>query len=279
MVSLPGRGPGALAVLDFGPKARPVDLVLLHANGFNALTYRHILEPLAAHFRILAPDMRGHGASTLPAIVKDRTGWDDFRDDLLAMLQTLAIEGAVLSGHSLGGTTCLSAAPQARNRVRRLVLLDPVIPPRGPMALDSEHDLIAGARRRRAHFPDRASVLAAYAHRKAFAGWAGGMLADYVEAGFVDAPEGGVRLACAPAWEASTYALAPAVDVWPALQHPPCPVEILIAESDSTCRIEGEAERVSRKISSRVIADASHFLPMERPDLVVAALADALARS
>jgi len=252
--------------------------VFLHANGFNAFTYRRILQPLAARFRILALDLRGHGASTLPAVGEGRTGWNDFRDDLLAMLETLAIERPVLSGHSMGGTTCLAAAALAPSRVRRLVLLDPVIPPRRPMAGAGGHDLVEGARRRRAHFASRSAALEAYAHRPAFAGWSEGMLADYIEAGFHDAPEGGVRLACAPAWEASTFVLAHTLDVWPALESPPCPVEILKAERESTCWVE-RGDAPGKKVTLRVIAGASHFLPMEQPEVVGAALVDALARA
>ncbi len=61
----PPAGPGEMAFLDFGPPDRAPDLVFLHANGFNARAYRTILEPLAASLRILAPDQRGHGATTL----------------------------------------------------------------------------------------------------------------------------------------------------------------------------------------------------------------------
>ena len=52
-VALPSRG-GEMALLDFGPAERPVDMVFSHANGFNARTYRSILAPLAADLRILA---------------------------------------------------------------------------------------------------------------------------------------------------------------------------------------------------------------------------------
>jgi pimeloyl-ACP methyl ester carboxylesterase len=82
-----------LAVLDFGPPERAYDLVFLHANGFNALTYRRVLAPLAADFRILALDQRGHGASSLTTVIEGRTDWGDFRDDLVLLLETLDLRG------------------------------------------------------------------------------------------------------------------------------------------------------------------------------------------
>ena len=84
-IDLPARG-GAMAALEFGPADRPPDLVFLHANGFNARTYRAILAPLAADLRILALDLRGHGASTPADRIRAAQGWLDFRDDLLALL-------------------------------------------------------------------------------------------------------------------------------------------------------------------------------------------------
>src|SRR5258706_12153138 len=84
MIPLPTRG-GAMAGLEFGPRDRPVDIVFSHANGFNARTYRTVLQPLAADLRILALDLRGHGASTLPTVIEGPQGWLQFRDDLLAL--------------------------------------------------------------------------------------------------------------------------------------------------------------------------------------------------
>ena len=66
------RGEGFINVLDFGDRKRPVDLVFVHANGFNALTYRTLLAPLSGSLRIWAPDLRGHGGTTLPAEGADR---------------------------------------------------------------------------------------------------------------------------------------------------------------------------------------------------------------
>src|ERR1700710_1513951 len=107
-IPLPTRG-GAMAALEFGPQDRPVDIIFSHANGFNGRTYRTILRPLGATLRILALDLRGHGASTLPAVIEGRQGWLDFREDLLALLAAACEAPAVLAGHSMGGTSSLLA--------------------------------------------------------------------------------------------------------------------------------------------------------------------------
>ena len=275
-LELAGRGPGFMSALDFGPRERPIELVFLHANGFNALTYRAILAPLVRERRILAVDQRGHGASTLATEVAGRRDWLDLRDDLLALLEALDLSDVVLAGHSMGGTVSILANAPAAGRARELVLFDPVIMSGQPPLGRGEGDrsgMVEAARRRRTLFPDRAAAMDAYRGRGAFRTWPADMLADFVNGGFVEDSGGGVRLACSPAWEASGYA-AQDHDVLGALARSIRPTRILKAEIDSTCRIEAAPQWPLVEIE--VVAGASHFLPMERPELATAALADAL---
>ncbi len=274
---LTGRGPGSVGGIDLGPAERPVDLVFLHANGFNALTYRHLLTPLAERWRILAIDQRGHGATTLPADPAGRAGWQDLRDDLLALLEALDLRGVVLSGHSMGGTVSVLAAALAPERARALVLLDPVMFPRTHGPAGEPSPMVAAALRRRSVFADRAAALAAYRGRGAFATWPEEMLEDYVAAGLVDQPGGEVALACTPQWEASNYA-AQGHDSWGAVERYPGPVTVLAAEMGSTFRPpEGPAlDVLAPRMRMERLAGATHFLPMEQPERVRQALADAL---
>ncbi|MBX3485973.1 alpha/beta hydrolase [Phenylobacterium sp.] len=268
-VGLPGRG-GAMAVLDFGPEDRPVDVVFSHANGFNGRTYRTILGPLAQDHRILALDLRGHGASTLPAVIEGRQGWTEFRDDLLALLREVAETPVVLAGHSMGGTTSLLAAAAAPETVKALALFDPVIFDAALAAPDlmGDNPLAQGADRRRAVFPDKAAALAAYTGRGAFRSWRPEQLADYVEAGFAPTGDGQVTLTCTPAWEASNFRIHN-YDPWAAFRAVRCPIRMLRAESASTARIDdnlGDLDAVGARCET--VPGTTHFLPMERPDLV-----------
>lgn len=278
MTPLPGRG-GAMHVLDFGPPGRPVDLVFSHANGFNARTYRTILGPLAADLRVLATDLRGHGASALPAQVEGREGWTLFRDDLLAFLEVEAEGPVVLAGHSMGGTSSLLAAAEAPERVKALVLFDPVIFDAAMLSPAGAGDspLVQGALKRRATFPNRPAAVEAYRGRGAFRTWSEAQLADYVAAGFRDLPGGEVTLACTPAWEASSYRMH-AYDPWAALAASRCPIHILRAETGTTAWLDARLRDLTAdgRVKVETVAGTSHFLPMERPDLVRAALRQAL---
>lgn len=276
-VALPARG-GEMAVLDFGPADRPVDVVFSHANGFNARTYRTILGPLAADLRILALDLRGHGATSIPAVVEGRQGWDEFREDLLALVAAETQGPVVLAGHSMGGTSSLLAAAASPERVKALVLFDPVIfTPSQRVGEMGDNPLAEGALRRRAVFPSKAAAVEAYTGRGAFRSWSATQLADYVEAGFRETDTGEVTLTCTPAWEASNFRTHN-YDPWAAFRATRCPIRILKAEIGSTARLEeGQAElEATGRIRVDLIPGTSHFLPMERPELVRDVLREAV---
>ncbi|TGD98267.1 alpha/beta fold hydrolase [Methylobacterium nonmethylotrophicum] len=261
---------GRLAALEFGPAERPLDALLLHANGFNARTYRSLLEPLA-DLHVLAYDHRGHGRTTLPAEPAGRTDWWDVTNDLIALLDRLEAGPLVLIGHSMGGTASLLAAAERPERVRRLVLLDPVIQP--PERRGEGHaGLAEGARKRRSTFPSREAALAAYRGRGAFRTWPEAPLADYVADGFHDAPDG-VTLACTGAWEASSY-LAQGHDPWAALARLSCPAEVLRAETGSTCALDASPRP---DVTVETVPGTTHFLPFEAPERVRAAIRRAVA--
>ena len=269
MIDLPSRG-GAMATLEWGPTNRPIDVIWSHANGFNGLTYRSILAPLGDTLRVMAVDLRGHGASRLPADVEGRTDWYDMRDDVLALLEALDGPAAVLAGHSMGGAASLMAAAQAPGRVRGLVLFDPVVlPPEASAAARAggtgDNPLRAGALRRRAIFPDKAAARAAYAGRGAFRTWSEAMIADYVEAGFRDRADGQVELTCAPEWEASSFA-SQAHESAAAFAASRAPVDVLRAAEGSTCRFEPDPD--GGRIRVETAPGTTHFLPMERRELV-----------
>jgi pimeloyl-ACP methyl ester carboxylesterase len=268
---LPSRG-GEMAALEFGSLDRPLDLIFCHANGFNAQTYRTILGPLSAGLRILAIDLRGHGATSLPTELENRQGWAAYRDDLLALLAFVAPGPVVVAGHSMGATTSLMAAPHAQGAIRRLVLFDPVLmPERGePVPGDiAQSPMVQGALRRRSQFASREAAIAAYEGRGAFKTWSLAQITDYVASGFVELDDGTVELACAPAWEASNFAVYDH-QAWAAALACPCPVQILRAEHGSTCRIDDHIDTLlaTGRYEIDTVAGTSHFLPMERPELV-----------
>jgi len=271
---LPSRG-GDMAALEFGPAERPVDIVFCHANGFNARTYRTILAPLAAELRLLALDLRGHGATRLPADPERLSGWDVFADDLLAVLQLATDRPVVLAGHSLGAITCLLAAVAAPAQVRSLVLFEPVMLDAAALGAPMpEHPITRATLRRRETFPSRAAMMDAYRGRGAFETWSEAQLADYAAGGLVETDAGEVALACRPAWEAAIYAQQD-VHAWEAMGKVRCPLRILAGVEGSS--VGPRAQALARAVGARleITPGTTHFLPMERPELVRQALREA----
>ncbi len=275
-------GAGEMAVLDFGDPNRPVDMVFAHATGFNAMTYRSLLAPLAERYRIWAPDLRGHGRSDLPTSPGWKHSWHDHRDDLTALLDFLDGPPVVLAGHSMGATSSLLAAAERPDRVRALALLDPVIWNRlAVLALNlpllrrsaRKIPLAQNARKRRARFDSTEAAFQAYRGRGAFKGWPDAMLADYLTDGLAQDADG-VALTCVPEWESANYA-AQAHNPWLALGRVPHPIRILKAETHSTCFVPDHAFGMTH-VEARTLAGGNHFFPMLMPDAARQHLADSL---
>ncbi len=280
-ISLNGGAMSCLFWDQAGPDA-PF-LHFAHANGFNAQTYTRILGPLADQMRIVASDLRGHGMSTLAADPETHESWYLYRDDLIALLETLDTGPVVLAGHSMGATSSLLVAIARPDLVRALVLFEPVILPRMYFwqveiwrMLGIKEPLTPfakGALNRRAQWPDRETVVRGYTGRGAFKTWPVDILADYVDGGTRVCADGTVELACAPAWEAANFS-SHNHNFWPRLVKVTCPVTILRGAIGSTCpepRARALTARLSH-VSDRAVDGATHFLPMERPDLVVETL-------
>ena len=272
-------GAGTMSVLDFGDPKRPVDLIFVHANGFNAATYRSLLEPLSGSLRIWAPDLRGHGRTRLPTHTAGRWNWHDHRDDLIALLDAVKGPPVVLSGHSIGGTSGLMAAAERPDTVSRLVLFDPVIWTRPMVAafsvfrsVASRSPVVASALRRRRTFDSREQALAAYVGRGAFKGWPEIAVADYLSDGLVETADG-LTLACTPEWEASNYA-AQSHNPYRALRRLHRPVRVLKAETGALCHLRSDPRR---DVTVETVPGGGHLFPMLQPDIARDALAQATA--
>lgn len=267
--------------LNFGRTSGPIDLVFLHATGFCALTYRHTLAPLGPEHRVVAFDLRGHGHTTLPARAWALTHWYGYASDVVAAICQLS-DGhpppRVIAGHSMGGTVALLALALNPSIASALLLIDPaVVPPRmrrmlmlpfAPRLMRTRIPIARSALRRRAEFPTASEVLKNYQGRGAFKTWLPGFLEDYVEGGFAARDDGTVSLRCAPIWESATFT-SHRHDLRKALLALSVPAHLLVAEHGSTsARAVPMLREYAPALKIEVVAGSSHFIPMERPELV-----------
>lgn len=95
-------------------------VVLSHGYLMDSEMFAPQVAALAPEFRVITWDERGHGSTPAAAPF---SYWDSAAD-VLALLDHLGIERAVLGGMSQGGFLSLRAALLAPGRVRGLVLID-----------------------------------------------------------------------------------------------------------------------------------------------------------
>jgi len=256
-----------LHYLDWGGDGPP--LILIHATGFLAALWRPIAERLAGRFRVVAVDQRGHGDSDQPA---DGYRFETFADDLQGEFDALELEAPLAVGHSSGGTIIVAHAGRHPGIVRRAVLIEPILPRPDwytqPPAGRSAFTLADGARKRRAVWPDRASIFEAYRSREMFQTWREDVLRLYVEEGTRPRKDGQVELKCPPEVEARFFEAVTRYDSWASLPRLLCPTLVLWgAKSHLHGRgLDDQAQQALPAARTVVVPETGHFLPQERPD-------------
>ena len=191
-----------ITALDWGGDGAP--LLLQHPNGFCAGGFDPLAQQLCDEFRPVAVDVRGHGGSDAPADLAACTFVNAARD-VLAALDALGLDEVVALGHSLGGAVVVILDALRPGVVRKALLCEAIAyesPPGGPAGTNR---MAAAARKRRAVWPDRATVLESYGSRPPLDRLDPPALEAYVRWGFHDRADGTVALACAPEVEARFF--------------------------------------------------------------------------
>lgn len=98
-------------------------VVLLHGFTSDHRMWLPVAEPLSQDYRIIAPDMRGHGATTAPEDLATYT-MEAFAGDVAALLDHLEVDICALAGCSFGGMVALQFAVTWPERLAALVLSD-----------------------------------------------------------------------------------------------------------------------------------------------------------
>src|SRR4051794_5058648 len=87
-------------------------VVLIHGHPFDRFVWRPQLDSLSESWRIVAPDLRGFGQSTVTA---GTVSMREFADDVWELLAGLGITAAAVVGLSMGGLVAMEmsiARPQ-----------------------------------------------------------------------------------------------------------------------------------------------------------------------
>lgn len=109
---------------------KPV-LILLHGIGSNLFSWEKIIPVLSEQFTIIAYDWVGFGLTTRPKpgtwTTDNPYGTSGQVNTLIGLMDALAVEKAVLVGHSFGGSIAGETALLHPDRVTGLILVDPAL--------------------------------------------------------------------------------------------------------------------------------------------------------
>lgn len=260
-----------------GQGAHVVAVHFAHATGFNANTYAPLLESLDPTIDVYAMDARGHGLSKASANPKTLRTWKPYVRDLGTLVATIP-RPTVLVGHSMGGTVSLELAAANPEWVAGVVLVDPVLPPPRvgwwlPVARavgwTRRVPIARAAAKRTTEFSSKEAAVDNFEGKGAFRTWPREWIEAYVEGGTV-ATENGVRLSCDRAWESRTFAKATPRS-FAYVKRLRCPTTLIAREGsgpplpEESCNAFMRARPDTRLVK---LKGASHFMTMERPDVV-----------
>src|SRR5947208_6496950 len=95
-------------------------LLLIHGMAGNSDTWRAVMPRLAKKYRVIAPDLLGHGGSAKP---RGDYSLGAFAAWLRDLLDELGVRRATVIGQSLGGGVAMQFTYQHRDYCQRLVLI------------------------------------------------------------------------------------------------------------------------------------------------------------
>jgi pimeloyl-ACP methyl ester carboxylesterase len=284
---------GRFHYYSLGKSDKPV--FFCHGNSMSAGSYLPFLHKLADQgLQVFAPDLRGHGFST-----KDKTqnikNWDIFIKDVRAFLTAISNpmmhnrksqitnRKFVGMGHSLGGFLVYATAALYPGLFSGIILLDPIIlPPEIVLiiflarktGLAGKFRLSRMTRNKKFQFTSKKEALEHYSGKGMFKTWLPEFIEAYVETAIAqDFGKNTFSLCCHPEFEAMIYESLP-LNIWNFAGQINVPVTI-VRGGNSDMFVHKAEKRLSRMIKDCrfvTLEGLSHFMMMEDPDRVIAAI-------
>lgn len=106
------------------PRRTPPTLVLIHGLGASAASFHPVIPPLREGYRVVIPDLPGHGWSRPPR-GKGFLRFGELLDAAEGFVERLAPGGAYLAGNSMGGWVAAKVAARRPDLARGIALLNP----------------------------------------------------------------------------------------------------------------------------------------------------------
>jgi esterase len=250
------------------PGGPPV--VLLHGLMGHAREWDPAVRQIASGHQVWALDQRGHGLSAWAEDYSRST----MAEDLIAWLEAVGPQDAVVMGHSMGATVALLAASRRPDLVGRLVIID--VAPKA-----AEGDLQSWLREYLEELGSASYATVAEALRVRSGGPRARpeLLRPFVEHNLKPGDDGRLR------WRFDARGLVGSLDsisapaLWDAIDAVRCPVLLLRGEHSLELSTDLAEEMVRRLGDARLvtITGAGHDVALEQPERAARAVLGFLA--
>lgn len=237
---------------DEGPEGAPI-IIFVHGFPLNKSMWDKQLKALKDNYRVIAYDIRGHGATEVGTV---DFSIDLFVQDLLSFMDALKIEKAVLCGLSMGGYIALNAIANHPERFTALILSDTNCTADAPEAKEKRMSTIESIKK------NGVEKLANDLLPNLFA--PGSFKSNSEE---IVAVKEMIVTTTIPSLNKSLHALANRKETCSKLAKIKVPVLILVGEADKITPLEA-AKSMQEKIKDatmHIISGAGHLSNMENP--------------
>lgn len=248
-----------VAIAGSGP-----DVLLLHGFPHTWELWTDVMEDLSDRYRVIAPDLRGFGAST-----RAETGYDamTLAEDAAALLEALGSSSAAVVGIDAGAAPAFLLAMRRPGLVRRLVLMEALLG-----RLPGAEDFLAGGAPWWFGFhavPGLAETVlegneAAYVDWFLDAGTLGSGLPDQARDAFVAAYTGREALRCAFAYYRALPESAAQIEQAAATARLTTPT-LAIGSHPVGRALERQLRPIADELTGHLIEDSGHIIPLHRP--------------
>jgi pimeloyl-ACP methyl ester carboxylesterase len=102
-------------------------IFLIHGMGGRAEQWRDLVPFLKNRYRLVIPDLLGHGLSEKPRPAKDTPyAFSEYSQDLQSLFEKHASSHNIIIGHSYGGALAANLAAHNQTAVNKLILIAPM---------------------------------------------------------------------------------------------------------------------------------------------------------
>ena len=247
-------------------------LVFFHANGFPPAMYQQMLIPLTANYKVSTVYQRPLWPLPVP---DDFTNWRLMIEDACHFIASQP-EPVTLIGHSMGGLISIICAVREPDKVKQLILLDPVVLPPHliwimrnlPGFFRQKLPLVAKTLQRPDTFADKAAGFAFHRKVRGFKNIPDSIMHDYMAEGLYQNDDG-FKLSYSREWEATIYQTVPWV--WSSIKRLNKPTVVIRGSHSDTLQAQTLArfQRLQPHIKVLEI-DGGHLFPLEKPQQAAA---------